>query len=83
LFALIYPITNILNLLEIDYLTKPVGFAFMHLFSYFAAILGIILFFDLLRRFDHFQTLPKQSEEEIIKLKVIREVREERKTVKK
>ncbi|MCF2144129.1 MAG: hypothetical protein K9W42_10540 [Candidatus Heimdallarchaeota archaeon] len=83
LFALIYPITNILNLLEIDYLTKPVGFAFMHLFSYFAAILGIILFFDLLRRFDHFQTLPEQSEEEIIELKVIREVREERKTAKK
>jgi len=83
LFAVIYPIANILNLLAIDYLSKPVGFAFMHLFSYFAAILEIILFFDLLRRFDHFKPLPEQSEEEIIELKVIREAREERKAAKK
>ncbi|MGC9781505.1 MAG: hypothetical protein HZR80_19860 [Candidatus Heimdallarchaeota archaeon] len=67
--ALIYPITNILNLANVDYINTVAALPIMHMLSYVAAILEIILFFDLLRRFDYMQPLQYESEDSIIYLK--------------
>ncbi|NHJ49752.1 MAG: hypothetical protein FK733_18315 [Asgard group archaeon] len=60
-FGLVYPITNLLNILQVPYLTSPnlsKLLTFIHMFSYFAVILEIIMFFDLLRRIDSLQETP-------------------------
>jgi len=73
-FALIYPITNLLNLVGVNF-TESVGLIFMHMFSYIAAILEIIVFFDMQRRFDHLQPLEEGDEDSIIEIKTIRQLK--------
>jgi hypothetical protein len=75
-FALIYPITNILNLASINF-TESVGLIFMHLFSYVATILLIIVYFDMQRRFDHLQPLQDENEDSIIEIKTIKQIKAE------
>ncbi|NPE08591.1 MAG: hypothetical protein GNW80_09955 [Asgard group archaeon] len=77
-FALVYPISNILNLVNIDY-TDSVALIFMHMFSYIAAILQIIVYFDLLRRFDNLHPLPDEDEDSIIEIKTLKKIRAEEK----
>ncbi len=75
-FAIIYPITNILNLVGVNYI-ESVGLIFMHMFSYIAAILEIIVYFDMQRRFDHLQPLEEGDEDSIIEIKSIKQLRAE------
>ena len=56
-FALFYPIANFLHLIGVEYQTNNAAYSVMRTFSYAASILEIILYFDLLRRFDFMQTL--------------------------
>jgi hypothetical protein len=63
-FGLIYPITNLLNILQISYLTRTYLLTFLHMVSYFAVILEIILFFDLLRRIDSLHEEPIEEKQE-------------------
>lgn len=75
-FALVYPISNILNLVNVNY-TESVALIFMHMFSYIAAILQIIVYFDMLRRFDNLQPLPDEDEDSIIEIKTLKQIRAE------
>ncbi|MHA1123452.1 MAG: hypothetical protein ACTSUW_00010 [Candidatus Heimdallarchaeota archaeon] len=77
-FALVYPLSNILNLANINY-TESVALTFMHMFSYIAAILQIIVYFDMLRRFDNLQPLPNEDEDSIIEIKTLKQIRAEEK----
>jgi len=77
-FALVYPISNILNLANINY-TASVALIFMHMFSYIAAILQIIVYFDMLRRFDNMHPLPDEDEDSIIEIKTLKQIRAEEK----
>ncbi|NHJ05478.1 MAG: hypothetical protein EAX90_11685 [Candidatus Heimdallarchaeota archaeon] len=58
LFAIIYPITNILYIAGIDVTQIVNVFAIIRTLAYIATILEILVYFDLLRRFDHMQKLP-------------------------
>ena len=75
-FALIYPISNILNLVNINY-TESVALIFLHMFSYIAAILEIIVYFDMLRRFDNLQPLQDEDEDSIIEIKTLKQIKAE------
>ena len=75
-FALIYPITSILNLAKIDY-TESVGLVFMHMFSYIATLLLIIVYFDMQRRFDHLHPLHDGDEDRVIEIKTIKQLKAE------
>ena len=75
-FALVYPISNILNLVNVNY-TESVALIFMHMFSYIAAILQIIVYFDMLRRFDNLQPLQDEDEDSIIEIKTLKQIRSE------
>ena len=50
----------------------------MHMLSYVAAVLEIILFFDLLRRVDQLKPLPDQDEDSIIKLESLQRKKEKK-----
>ena len=68
IFAVIYPIANILSLAGVDYISINAAFTIMRTLAFVASILEIILYFDLLRRFDFMQSLDevtaKPTEEE-------------------
>jgi hypothetical protein len=53
-FGLIYPIINLMNLLESTYQSQPYILSFVHILTFFAVMLEIILFFDTMRRIDSF-----------------------------
>ncbi len=57
LFALSFPIANILGLAGVDYLNMNVVFTVLRALAFAASILEIIVCFDLLRRFDFMQAL--------------------------
>ena len=75
-FALVYPISHILNLAGVNY-TESVALIFMHIFSYIATILEIIVYFDLLRRFDNLQPFLDEDEDNIIKIKTLKQIKAE------
>jgi len=75
-FALIYPISNILNLANINY-TESLALIFMHMFSYIATVLEIIVYFDMLRRFDNLQPLLNEDEDSIIEIKTLKQIKAE------
>ncbi|MHA1354042.1 MAG: hypothetical protein ACTSXA_12790 [Candidatus Heimdallarchaeota archaeon] len=56
-FALSYPISNILSLAGVDYTNMNVVFTVLRTLAFTASILEIIVYFDLLRRFDFMQSL--------------------------
>ncbi|NHK32518.1 MAG: hypothetical protein FK730_14285 [Asgard group archaeon] len=51
-FALIFPITNILNLVNFSLETLTATALSLHILSYFATIIEVIVLFDLMRRID-------------------------------
>ncbi len=57
IFALSYPISNILSLAGVDYTNMNVVFTVLRALAFAASILEIIVYFDLLRRFDFMQAL--------------------------
>ena len=64
-FALAYPIGNILQLAGIDFTTMNIPFSILRTLAFAASILEIIVYFDLLRRFDFMQSLdalPEKTE---------------------
>ena len=75
-FALVYPISHILNLAGVNYIDS-VALIFMHIFSYIAAVLEIIVYFDLLRRFDNLHPLPDEDEDSIIEIKTLKQIKAE------
>jgi len=56
-FALSYPISNILSLAGVDYTNMNVVFTVLRALAFAASITEIIVYFDLLRRFDFMQAL--------------------------
>ena len=60
-FALIYPITNILSIVGIDVTESDNVFAILRTIAYIATILEILVYFDLLRRFDFMQKIPTEK----------------------
>ncbi|HUT80952.1 MAG TPA: hypothetical protein VMZ29_07095 [Candidatus Bathyarchaeia archaeon] len=81
-FAITYPIVNILNLTNHAFLdmSTPV-IAIVQTLAFVAAIFEIIMFFDLLRRFDHMEPFPDQDENSIIDMKVVKQqIRDEKKS---
>jgi hypothetical protein len=60
IFASIFPISNILNLANISLETLNATVIALHVFSYFATIIEVIVLFDLMRRIDVLQ-LPTNS----------------------
>ena len=77
--ALIYPITNILNMANVDYFSSVAALSIMHLLAYIAVIIEIILCFDLTRRIDHMQPLEHESEDSIIDVKAVIQARKQTK----
>ena len=63
-FALSYPIANILSLAGIDYLNINAAFTILRTLAFTASILEIIVYFDLLRRFDFMQSLDEIPEKQ-------------------
>jgi hypothetical protein len=64
-FALIYPINNILTIVNSSYeILYPTLFAIFRTLAYIATIIEIILFFDLLRRFDNMTKMTKDGDSE-------------------
>lgn len=61
IFALIYPIINILNLSNISFSSQPAVNIVLHMFSYIAVIIEAILLFDMMRRFDALLQLPSNT----------------------
>jgi hypothetical protein len=55
IFALIFPISNILNLANFSLETLNATVISLHVFSYFATIIEVILLFDFMRRIDVLQ----------------------------
>ena len=64
-FALIYPITNILSIAGIDVTANDNVFGILRTIAYIATILEILVYFDLLRRFDFMQKLPEDKTSKI------------------
>ncbi len=60
-FALIYPISNILSLLQVDYESNTVAFPIMRTIAFVACMVEILIYFDLLRRFDFMQSIDNKS----------------------
>ncbi len=59
--ALIYPISNFLNLLQVDYESSIVAFSIMRTLAFLACMIEILIFFDLLRRFDFMQSIDNKN----------------------
>jgi hypothetical protein len=59
--ALVYPISNIIQLAGIDIAVEPL-FSILRSLAFAASILEIIVYFDLLRRFDFMQSLDTVPE---------------------
>jgi len=62
IFALAFPIANILGLAGVDYLNMNAVFTILRTLAFTASILEIIVCFDLLRRFDFMQALDSIPE---------------------
>lgn len=63
-FALIYPISNVLSLLNIDFVSNPIAFPIMRTIAYVASMIQILVYFDLLRRFDFMQSIDSKKTDE-------------------
>ena len=67
LFGLVYPIANILSLMGVPFQNNETVLVIMEILSIIAAILEILLFFDLIRRFDNLSPFPTENEDDDIK----------------
>ncbi len=62
--ALVYPISNILSLLQVDYESNTVAFPIMRTIAFVACMIEILIYFDLLRRFDFMHSIDNKSNDE-------------------
>ncbi|MHA1556073.1 MAG: hypothetical protein ACTSPM_03980 [Candidatus Heimdallarchaeota archaeon] len=62
--ALVYPISNFLSLLQVDYESNAIAFPIMRTIAFVACMIEILIYFDLLRRFDFMRSIDNKSKDE-------------------